>query len=340
MTVEFLKSKRKQLIAAGLVLVFVLLFILRFLSLQTESTDNAYLKSDIIIIKPKVTGYIVKAIANDNQFLRAGQLIAKIDDRDYHLKLKKAKEHFKSAKAKLDSLIHQIKIQQEELNKALAYQNSASAKLERASKEYKRTKELLQDHAISQAIFDQARETFISAESEYLSSTINIQAAKHKQEIAILEMKEAEALLKATKAEFHLAQIDLENTEIRAMTDGRITKKSLQIGQLVSPNLSLGYLVQNKTWVIANFKEVQTGKMKPGQKVLVTIDSFPNKSFKASIDSIAPATGSEFSILPPENATGNFTKIVQRVPVKIVFNEDQDLELLRPGLSCEVKVSL
>ena len=134
--------------------------------------------------------------------------------------------------------------------------------------------------------------------------------------------------------------IDLANTEIKAATDGKVSKKSLQVGQLASPNMALGYLVQSNIWVIANFKEVQTGEMKINQTAFVTIDSFPNKKFKARINSLSPATGAEFSILPPENATGNFTKIVQRVPVKIVFEDDQDLSLLKPGLSCEVKVNL
>lgn len=341
MSLSFLESKRNKLIIATcLTAAFLLYFVLKSFYFSTESTDNAYLKSDVVIIKSKVIGYIVKAIANDNQFLKAGQLIAKIDDKDYKLKVDIAEEKLKSAKARLNTILYQIKIQREELNKALALQNSVSARLERADREYTRVKGLLKDKAVSQAEFDQAKEAFINAQNEYVTSSINVKEAKHQQEIVNLQMEEAQAFLKASQAELKLALIDLENTEIRAATDGVVTKKSLQVGQLASPKISLGYLVNKKTWIEANFKESQTAKMRPGQKVLVKIDSIPGIKFNATIDSISPATGAEFSILPPENATGNFTKIVQRVPVKITFDENQDLSLLKTGLSCEVKVYL
>lgn len=336
---QILEKKKNKQLALGLSLVTVILLCWFFLlKTKTEFTDNAYLKSDIVVIRPKVSGYIVKAISNDNQFLKAGQLIAKIDDRDYVLKVLKAKENVKSAQSKLSSLVHKVKIQSNEVKNSFANKNIAKAALERANKDFKRAKELIKDHAISQAILDQLKESQINADNAYMIAVSNFESSKHKQEMAVLEMDGASSSLKAYESELALAKMDLENTEIKAATDGRVSKRNIQVGQLVSPNMALGYLVQNNIWVIANFKEVQTGEIQINQPTVVTIDSFPGKKFKAKVNSLSPATGAEFSILPPENATGNFTKIVQRVPVKIVFDDGQDLSLLKPGLSCEVKV--
>lgn len=335
-----LQDKRAKLIAISLASIILLYVLFALIRGKTEYTDNAYLKADIVVIRPKVSGYIVKAIANDNQFLKAGQLIAKIDDQDYKLRVIKAEENVKSAKAQLDSLLFQVKIQKNEVTSYFANKNAAKASLERANKDFNRAKELIKDHAVSQAFLDQAKELKINAENAYISAVSAFESSKHKQEISILKMEEARANLRGSESELEISMIDLANTEIKAATDGKVSKKSLQVGQLASPNMALGYLVQSNIWVIANFKEVQTGEMKINQTAFVTIDSFPNKKFKARINSLSPATGAEFSILPPENATGNFTKIVQRVPVKIVFEDDQDLSLLKPGLSCEVKVNL
>ena len=335
---KILQNKKNKQVAIGLLLAFILLFVFLLLKTKTEFTDNAYLKADIVVIRPKVSGYIVKAISNDNQFLKAGQLIAKIDDRDYILKVHKAKSNVKSARSNLNSLIHKVKIKSNEVKNSFANKNIAKATLDRANKDFKRAKELVKDQAISQAILDQTKESQINAENAYMIAVSNFESSKYQQEIAVLEMESAQSSLKAYKSELDLARMDLENTEIKATTDGRVSKKNIQVGQLVSSNMALGYLVQNNIWVIANFKEVQTGEMKNNQPAIVTIDSFPGKKFKAKVHSLSPATGAEFSILPPENATGNFTKIVQRVPVKVTFDDEQDLSLLKPGLSCEVKV--
>jgi membrane fusion protein (multidrug efflux system) len=335
---NILQNKRNRLIAIAVASLMFIVMLIILLQRKSEFTDNAYLKSDIVVIRPKVSGYIVKAISNDNQFLKAGQLIAKIDDKDYKLKVLQAEENVKIAKAKLDSLVHKIYIQNYETGNTSFSKDAAKATLERANKELHRSKDLIKDQAISQATLDKNNELQNNATNNYLSSSANFEASKHKQEIALLERDEAEGYLKASEAALALAKIDLENTEIRAATDGRLSKKSLQVGQLVSPNMAMAYLVQNNIWIIANFKEVQVGNLQIDQHAIVTIDSFSGKKFKARINSLSPATGAEFSILPPENATGNFTKIVQRVPVKVTFEDGQDLSLLKSGMSCEVKV--
>ncbi len=335
---NILQNRRNRMIAAAAASVIFFILLMLIFSGKSEFTDNAYLKSDIVVIRPKVSGHIVKSIANDNQFLKAGQLIAKIDDKDYKLKVIQAEENVNIAKAKLESITHQIQIINYEAQNSSFNKDAAKASFERAIKDFSRAKELIKDQAISQAIFDKIKEAYNNAANHYASANSNFEASNHKQQIILLERDQALAAFNSSKAQLELAKIDLENTEIKAATDGRVSKKSLQIGQLVSPNMALAYLVQNNIWILANFKEVQIGKMKVNQEAVITVDSLNGKKFKARVNSLSPATGAEFSILPPENATGNFTKIVQRVPVKLIFDDGQDLSPLKSGLSCEVKV--
>lgn len=332
-------NKKNKLIFLGSIsigVVFIIAWL--FFARSYEFTDNAYLKADIVIIKSKVAGYLTKVYVNDNQMVKEGQILAQIDDKDYRLKLLQAQENVRIAKSKVNALVHKIHIQNYEVNALSFAKDTARTNLDKANKDLNRAKALIKDHAISQAHLDEVFALHKAAANAFSIAKTNYESGRHKQEISNLEFEEAKAELKGSEAQLDLAGIDLENTKIIAATDGRVSKKALQVGQLVSPNIALGYLVQNNIWVVANFKEVQTGKMHFNQEAIVTIDSFPGVKFKARVQSISPATGAEFSILPPENATGNFTKIVQRVPVRLVFEKNQDLSSLRTGLSCEVKV--
>ena len=325
MMFKTINIKSKQAIASiiAFLVVIALIFLLKG---DSEFTDNAYLKADIVIIRPKVSGYITEISVADNQLVKTGQIIAKIDDRDYKLKVD-------AATAKVNSLLQKLDVQELEITNAELKQNSAKVSFEVADSDFKRAIILVKDKAISQQDFDKKRDLQNSLKNEYASADSNYKSALLKKEINLSELNES-------RANLELAKIDLENTVIKAAVDGTVSRRSLQVGQLASPAVALAYLVSNNTWVLANFKETQIGKMKPGQEAIVTVDSFKKQKFKARIDSLSPATGAEFSILPPENATGNFTKIVQRVPVKIIFDSSQDLSLLKSGLSCEVKVEL
>lgn len=333
---EHLKNKNVYI---PIILVFCLvLFVVYLLNRNTEFTDNAYLKSDIIIIKPKITGYIKEVLVKDNQEVKTGDIIAKIDNNDYKAKLKLAEAVLNGAIAKVEALKTKVKIQEIEMSNAILKENSSSNSLDLANKELKRAEFLIKDKTISQADVDKKREVQKNLNNEYIAAKANAVVSTSQRDVINLELKQAEAELEKDRASFELAQIDLEHTIIKAPVDGIINVRSLQVGQLATPNLALSYLVKNDVWVLANFKETQITKMKMGQEVIVKIDSFKQVKFKAKVSSLSPATGSEFSILPPENATGNFTKIVQRVPVKIVFEPNQDLSNLKSGLSCEVKV--
>jgi membrane fusion protein (multidrug efflux system) len=331
-------SNKIKIIFSFSITALVLVLAIVFFKRNAIYTDNAYLKADIVIIKPKVTGYITEILVSDNQRVTAGEIVAKVDDRDYQLKMQQAEANLKAVNDKLSSLLTEGEIKDLEIDKALHQRNSAKVSFELADKDFQRAVVLLKDKAISQQEFDKKTDLQSSLKTLYLVAESNYQSAILAKEKNISEKSEAENLVLSAKANLDLAKIDLENTIIKAATDGVVTKRTLQVGQLVFPQNAVAYLVQNNIWVEANFKETQIANIAIGYDVVVTVDSVPGKKFRGKIDSFSPATGSEFSILPPENATGNFTKIVKRVPVKITFENNQDLSQLKSGLSCEVKV--
>lgn len=330
-------KKRLILIVLGIVASGLLYWF--FLVRGIETTDDAYLKGNITILTSKVTGYVTDVMIRDNQHVKKGSLIAQIDQRDFKARVAEAHAAAEALKARLTTLENQHLSQEEAIKEAAAGVNAAKATLFRAEKELKRTSSLIKDGAISEQLYDQAV-------SEHKNAFATVQKSQAMYDAAIIQLKvieaqtnEAKAQLKRAEATVELAEVDLQNTTITAPKDGVVGNRGVQVGQLARPGLSLAYLVpDNEIWVEANFKETQIGKMKAGQNVKITIDSFSGRTFKGVIDSLAPASGSEFSILPPENATGNFTKIVRRIPVKILFDKDTDLSILKPGMSSIVHV--
>ncbi|AIL64564.1 Multidrug export protein EmrA [Rickettsiales bacterium Ac37b] len=327
------------IVALSVLIIFLLYWF--FIGQHYESTDDAYLKSDITIVKPKVTGYIKDLFIQDNQVIQKGDVIARIDDCDYQEKVKQAESNLELAAYSIQKLEKQFKIQEERINEAKGKLDYASSVLERANKDYARAKNLIKEGAISHQSYDRNIESQKNSQAEYNSANANFLAVKEQLEILEAEYLSLQAKKKYSEAELSLSKIDLENTEIKAQNSGVITKNALQIGQLAQPGIALAYLVHSgKVWVEANFKETQIERIKNGQKVIIKIDSLQGKKFKGRVESMFPATGAEFSIFPPENATGNFTKIVQRIPIKIMFDENQDLSKLKPGMSSVISVYL
>ncbi|WP_032113084.1 HlyD family secretion protein [Candidatus Paracaedibacter symbiosus] len=330
-------KKRLVLIVLGVITLGLLYWF--FFIRGMESTDDAYLKGNMTIISPKVAGYVTDVLIEDNQHVKKGDVIAKIDQRDFKAQLDGAQAEAESLKARLTTLENQHLAQEETIKEAQAGVNAAKATLVRAEKEFKRTTSLIKDGAISEQLNDQAVSDHKNAVASVQRSQAIYEAATIQLKVITAQMSEAKAQSKKAEAAIDLAQIDLQNTIIVAPKDGLIGNRGVQVGQLARPGLSLVYLIpDNEIWVEANFKETQIGNMKPGQKVKITIDSFSGVTFQGKVDSLAPASGSEFSILPPENATGNFTKIVRRIPVKICFQEGTDLSILKPGMSSIVHV--
>lgn len=306
-----------------------------------ETTDNAYLKAHTSLISPKETGYVKEVLFEDNQKVMPGDLLVVIDDHDFQARVAQAEAQLLSEIAHIQTLetgklTQGAKIRQEAANIA-----ASEADLERAAKDLKRFGNLAEEGAVSTQTRDTAESTHKQAHAQRDKVRSARQEAESQLAALDAQIQETRARIKAAEANLELARIDLANTRITAPMAGIIGNRSVQVGQLIKPGNVLGHLIPAKgLFVEANFKENQIARMQPGQPVEIKIDAYPDQVFEGVLDSFAPASGSEFSLLPPENASGNFTKIVRRVPVKIAFKPNGDLSQLRPGLSTVIKVKV
>ena len=306
-----------------------------------ESTDDAYLKTNVVLISPKVQGYVTQLLIDDNQQVKKGDLLLAIESRDYQAKVLQAEAVIEEAVAYKKRLQSMKASQQADLGTAQAKIAAAQARLAPYSKDVQRFSALTARGSAPMQMLDNLKAQSRQAAAEVQEQQANLNTKQKQLSTFDVEMTEVEARLKNAQAQLALAKLDVEYTQVRAPIDGIIGNRGVQLGQLVRPGLTLAQLVDNKKiWIEANFKESQLNKMRVGQSVTIKVDAHPDSEFKGKIESISPASGAEFSILPPENATGNFTKIVQRIPVKITFDKGTDLSLLKVGFSAEVKVKV
>jgi membrane fusion protein, multidrug efflux system len=301
----------------------------------TVSTDDAYVQAYNTTLAAKVSGYVSSVPVTDNARVHAGDVIATIDDGDYRLAADSAREKVATQQSTIGRIGHQIDAQEAAVAQAKAQLASAEAAAKRwdlelsrqnflATKDYASRQTLEQ----TQASRDQAVAAVQSAQAALQSAAANVDVLKGQQ-------REATDTLAELKTDLAKAERDLSFTVIRAPIDGVIGNRSIQVGDYLQPGQRLASLVPlDDVYVDANFKETQLARLVPGQPVLIAVDALPAHDIRGTIESIAPASGSVFSLLPPDNATGNFTKIVQRIPVKIVLDPDPALQdLLRPGMS-------
>ena len=300
-----------------------------------QSTDNAYLQGDITTISPKVGGYIAKTLVEDNQVVKAGDLLATIDSRDFEAEKEKAEANVLVSEAAIKNLAAERKLQDIRIRQAASEIESANAEHERAQQQVKRTKALIKKNYSSQDELDNNVSHLKVSLANVDAAKANYQASKEQINVIESEIAQAEAGLAQAKAALEQTEINLSYTNIYAPIDGVVGKRSLRSGLLVQAGMPLLSLVPTtEVWIEANFKETQLGDIHKGQKVFVDLDAYPDLHLKGIVDSFSPATGAKFALLPPENATGNFTKIVQRVPVKIsILNADLLEGKLIPGLS-------
>lgn len=331
------KRKKAPLIATALMLSVGLLGGGYWLSYGQyfESTDNAYLQGDITTISPKVSGYIVKSYVSDNQPVKQRQLLVQIDDRDYQAALAQSQAHLVVAQASVKNLIAQQTLQRSQINQAESRVDSARAEYDRATQQVTRSRTLIKRNYASQDELDSmiAQQKVTLAELE--EAKANLSASNDQLVVIASEIEQAQASVTEAQAQLKQAQLNLDYTKVYAPTDGIIGKRSVREGLLVQAGSPLMSLVPEQgVWIEANFKETQLSGIHQGQKVEVELDAFPGEKLEGVVDSFSPATGAKFALLPPENATGNFTKIVQRVPVKIVIPDQKQLNgRLLPGLS-------
>lgn len=304
-----------------------------------ETTDNAYLRSNIVVISPKIQGYVTEVSVSDNQAVKQNDVLARIDDRDYRANVTKAQADVDAELAHIERLRTMKTSQRAHIETAGANIAAVQARREQIQKDLERFHNLTERGSAARQALDRIQAESKQSLAELKGSQASA-SAEHSQLAALdIEIAEAEARLQNAQAELELAKIDLEHTQIKAPVAGIIGNRGVQLGQLVQPGMALASLVQdNSIWVVANFKETQLAQMRPGQPATIEADAYPELKLTGKVHSFAPASGSEFSILPEENATGNFTKIVRRVPVKIVFDDTADTHLLKPGLSVTAKV--
>jgi membrane fusion protein (multidrug efflux system) len=305
-----------------------------------ESTDDAYVQSDISVISPKVAGYLKDLPVAENAQVPAGTVLAVIDPTEFRQKVEEAQANVVAQQAAVARIDSQIELQRAMIAQAEASVGSARAELTRTAGDVARYGKLIDRGYVTRQRFEAANADRQKADAA-LKSALAAATASHDQ-IAVLQTqrKEAEAQIERARAAVALAQTDLDNTVVRAPVDGVVGNRGAQLGQYVRAGTQLMSVVPlSDVYVVANFKETQIGHMRPGQPVEVDVDAFPDHALRGRIESFAPASGSQFSLLPPENATGNFTKIVQRVPVRIrIENGDPLAGMLRPGLSVVVSV--
>ncbi|BCW90661.1 Colistin resistance protein EmrA [Alphaproteobacteria bacterium SO-S41] len=305
-----------------------------------ESTDDAYIKADTSAIAPRINGYVAKVLATDNQHVRTGDILVSIDDADFKAALDQAKAMAAAKAAALQGVEANLGLEAKLIEAKQAALNSALARQALATADLVRAKDLRASGSGSKQNYDAALAASQQADAAVQSAVADLAAERERLTVLESGKVQAQADLDAAKAAIKIAELNLSYTLVRAPFDGVVGAKTVQDGQYVRAGAQMMAVVRlPDVYVVANFKETQAGEMRRGQEVAVEVDAFPDLALKGKIDSFAPATGSEFSLLPPENATGNFTKIVQRLPVKVILEGDANaLALLRPGMSVKVSV--
>ncbi|WP_431256274.1 HlyD family secretion protein [Roseateles chitinivorans] len=305
-----------------------------------EETDDAYVGGDVTVIGAKVTGYITELPVVDNQFVHAGDLLARIDARDYQAALQRAIAAVEAQDAAIANLGAAAALQQAVIAKARAGIDAASAEEQRARDDFARYKDLVGRAAVSVESSQRAEASFKTAQAGSARARAEQQAAERQLDVIATQKRQAQAALDQARAERDIARLNLGYTELRAPRDGYIGNRKARLGTYVGAGTPLLAVVPAQgLWVDANFKEDQLARMTAGQPVSIRADAWPGVVLHGTLGSLSPATGAQFSVLPAENATGNFTKIVQRVPVRIRLDPADDLlGRLRPGLSVVVEV--
>ncbi len=313
------KSKKRKFIIPLVVVIGLLAGLYLFNESKFESTDDAYIEADIIQVTPKVAGHIVESYIEDNKEVKKGDVVAKIDDEVYVEKYKQALANYKKA------LLNQ--------KSAKATLSARDSEIKLAKTDLERYRALYSEGAVSKQTLDKAQTAYDNALASQTRAKEDI--FSNGQNVADADLKALEAILKQAK-------LNLDYTTVIAPNTGVVTNRRIEKGAYVSVGSPLFAIVPDKVWIVANFKENQVGKFKPNQEVEIKVDAYPNHKFKGRIDSIQRASGAKSSLFPPENAVGSFVKIVQRIPVKIVFDEPINKEefTIVSGMSVVPKVRI
>jgi membrane fusion protein (multidrug efflux system) len=305
-----------------------------------EDTDDAQIDGDISPVVARVGGYVDSIYFEDNQHVSKGQQLVKIDARDYQVKLEQARAAQQGAAGSVGVGESQIFTNAANAANARANIVSQQARLERARKDFARYANLIQDGSVTRQQYDQAKSDLEVAQANVRAAQDQFKAAQEQVGATRNQLKVTNTGVSQRQADVDFAKLQLSYTNVMAPAGGITSKKSIQVGQLVQAGQTLFSIVNdNSLYITANFKETQLDKIRNGQKVNVEVDAYPDLKLEGTVYNFSPATGAKFSLLPPDNATGNFVKVVQRVPVKIKINASKEtMDKLRPGMSVNVSV--
>jgi len=335
------------LLAAALLVALILIVL--FIRYEThgkyvEDTNDAYIRADSVTVSPKISGYVEQVFVADNQDVKAGQPLARIDVRDYKAQTAQYQAQIDIAGANADNVRAGIREQEAAIEQARAQLASADSDARFAAGEVERYAPLVATGAETRERLTTLRNQATQAASTAVVRRAALESAERRIASLNAQVHQAQAQGEAAQAQLAAANVNLSSTTVRASVDGRVGDKSVQVGQFVQSGTRMMSVVPlGAIYVSANFKETQIGLMRAGQPAIIRVDALPGVGLRGHVESVSPGTGAEFSLLPPQNATGNFTKIVQRVPVKIVFDKESVRgyeDRIRAGESAVVKVAL
>ena len=304
-----------------------------------ESTENAQVRGQTTIISPQLSGYVYEVPVQDFQWVKAGDLLVRIDDRIYQQHLDQGLAQLGIQKAALENNLQQRRSAEATIAQRQATVANAEAQSQKAAADLRRSNALVTDGSVSKSELDVTRAADAQARAALAEAKATLEIARQDLQTVIVNRGSLEASVKNAEAAIELARIDLTNTRITAPRDGQLGQIGTRLGAYVNSGAQLMGLVPGPRWIIANMKETQMANVRLGQPVSFTVDALENRKMRGRVQRISPAAGSEFSLLPADNATGNFVKIAQRIPVRITVDGDQDdLARLRPGMSVVVSI--
>ncbi len=302
-------------------------------------TDDAYVRGQVTVLAPQVSGYVTEVLVKDFDHVTQGQPLLRIDERTYRQKVDQAEAALADALAQLANSDQSQAQNRAQIASARANLSAGQAEQQRSRTELQRYETLAAQQLVSSSDRDKLRAGAQAASAGVAQSQAAIRIAEENLTATRVARQGLEAKVASAEAALELARIDLDNTVIRAPRDGQLSEASVRLGQYVTAGTQLLFLVPDSLWIVANFKEGQTWKMAIGQPATFSVDAFQGQRLRGHVEQIAPATGSEFAVLKPDNASGNFTKVVQRLPIRIAIDPGQPLAArLRPGMSVVVEV--
>lgn len=332
-------NRTRWLLLLGVAILLVIALYFLVPGIYGPETDDAYVEAHVVSVISKLPAYTQSLYVDDNSKVAAGQLLVELDPRDYAVQLSQAQANLASAESKLQDARNQIPIADADIARRRAELDVAQANARLAEINLGRLQSVSDVRAVSSERVDEGRAAAASTRASVVAAQVAIQAAQAQATLARSQAKTAEAAVAQANAMLAQAALNLSYTKIYATEAGSVASKSVEPGNFVQPGQLLLSVVPQKLYVIANYKETQLTRARPGQPVTIRVDAFPDLRLRGHVDSIQRGTGARFALLPPENATGNFVKVVQRVPVKIEFDNPGDaLRWIAPGMSVETRI--